>query len=183
MQRFLALLLLLGSCASSPSSAPLTEAPGLRLGWDLEAYPAGVVGAVRLEQDLSADSAISYRVGWDQSDRRDWGKHDHESGGGPGLGLGYTHWMEPGHQGWFWGGQIDLWQLDIDWRDDSPARRGSTDVFMVQPTALLGYSLAARSSWRLDWTVSLGAEINVDTDGEDVAQGAVLLLGLRLTSL
>jgi len=34
------------------------------------------------------------------------------------------------------------------------------------------------SDWILDLTASLGAEINVDTDGEPVGEGAILLLGV-----
>ena len=177
----LLLLALLASCAAVPQE-PVRVSSDTRYGFELQAYPAGVVGALRLEQPIGDDEAVSYRVGWNETDRRDWGEHDDESGGGAGLGFGYTRWLDTSDAGWFWGGQLDLWALDIDWRDDSPAASGATDVIVVQPTLVGGYTVASQGDWRLDWTASLGAEINVDTDGEDVGEGAILLIGLRLTN-
>lgn len=183
MKRLLPLLAL-ASCASlsEPPTGARGSSGGLGYGGELQVYPAGVIATARLEQNLGPDEAVSYRVGWNETDREDDGEHDDEEGGGPGVGVGYTRWLEEDRRGWFWGADVDLWQLDIDWRDDSPPEEGSTDVLVLQPTARGGYSMAAGAGWRVDWTVSLGAEINVDTDGEDVGEGAILLLGVRLTS-
>ena len=54
---------------------------------------------------------------------------------------------------------------------------GETDIWVLQPTVRAGYRLMST----LDLSASLGAEINVSTDGEPVGEGAILLVGLRWT--
>ena len=74
----------------------------------------------------------------------------------------------------------DVWDLEIDWEDPGPVT-GSTDVIVVQPTAEVGYGFRlGEDGWRVELTFGLGAEINVDTDGDDVGEGAIALLGVTL---
>jgi len=70
---------------------------------------------------------------------------------------------------------VDLWFLDIDWKDD-PNLSGSTDVVVLQPTVEGGYAWWLGPG-RLELLAAVGAEINVDEDGEDVGDGAIGLIG------
>ena len=86
--------------------------------------------------------------------------------------------------GWI-GVRADYWFLDIDWEDPDAAnpgsiRSGSTSVQVFQPTVRFGWRKAL-SGVQIDVSTALGAEINVQTEGEAVGQGAILLVGLRVS--
>jgi len=148
------------------------------LGVEVQVYPAGVIAAGRLGLALDEQWAGYLLAGWNTTDRQDFGEHDDETGGGPGLGLAGRWYHLPGHRGWYLGGRVDLWFLDIDWDDRRDGRdvAGESEVTVLQPTAQGGYAWQ-RGGWHLEAGAALGAEINLDTDGEDVGEGAILLLG------
>lgn len=153
-------------------------------GYELQAYPAGIITGPRIEWSRSEREVIAVRPGWNITDRRDFGEHDDEQGDGPGIGVNYRRWLAPDRTGWLFGGRLDLWWLEIDWKDDpgKPSEvEGKTDVVVLQPTLEGGYSFRLSERWRLDLTLGLGAEINVDTDGEDVGEGAILLGGISFS--
>ena len=55
-------------------------------------------------------------------------------------------------------------------------------MLVLQPTIEGGYGFRTPGSpWRVDATLSVGAEINVETSGEDVGEGAIVLLGVTAT--
>ena len=177
MQKLAILALVLTSCHST------SESPSdWSFGGELQAYPAGVIAAVHAQKPINEQDAWTFRAGYNATDRHDWGEHDDETGGGPGLGVGWRRSLAPaGENGWVIGGRIDLWQLDIDWEDDPDGanpggREGSTDVLVVQPTIEAGYVWHLEGS-RLTLGAAFGAEINADTDGEDVGEGAIFLVG------
>jgi len=152
-----------------------------RLGAEFQLYPAGAVLSADYFRSLDERSAVFARVGYNFTDRQDFGEHDDEEGGGPGVGGGYRRWIGESMRAWFWGARLDLWWLEIDWEDDVVGgleRSGTTDVFVVQPALEGGYSFGAGENGRLDLTATLGAEINAETDGEDVGEGAIFLIGL-----
>jgi hypothetical protein len=166
---------LLASCASQAARPPLAW------GVDVEVYPAGAVVAARVERELHERSITFARVGYNATERDDFGEHDDESGGGPGFGFGYRRWLRERYSGLFWGLRADLWWLEVDWEDNLPGggtNNGTSDIVVFQPVAQGGYSWLLDSGTRLDMSASLGAEINVDTDGDDVGEGAIFLLGL-----
>jgi len=153
--------------AQVPAFSPLLEA---------QVYPAGgiLVGGVRL-------GPFDVHAGWNLARRGNFGKHDNERGGGPGLGAGIWRSGGPGMAGGLLGVaglhaglRVDLWYLDIDWRDR--ATRGSTQITVLQPTIRLRFDLPGTP---LAMTAAAGAEINMTTDGEDVGEGAIGLVGLR----
>jgi len=167
---------------SVETDAPLATAmPGerrWRWGGEIQVYPAGVIGAGRASVALSQRERLLFYVGYNLTDRGDFGEHDDEEGGGPGFGLAWRRYFSGvDRDGWYAGARADLWFLEIDWRDDEPARSGRTDVLVLQPTAVGGRAWV----WDdlvLDLGLALGAEVNLDTDGEDVGEGAILLGGL-----
>ncbi len=145
----------------------------------VEVYPAGLISTVGVRHRLDERDEISFRVGHNETDRQDFGEHDDETGSGPGFGLGYRSYFHEGREGAFWGGRIDTWWLEIDWEEDG--EEGTTDVVVLQPTAELGYAWPLAEGLYFTTHLALGAEINVDTDGEDVGEGAIGLLGVALT--
>lgn len=155
-------------------------------GAEVQAYPAGVILGVRTEWQADEHNALNLRLGYNIARRGDYGKHDNEEGGGPGFSIGYRRYLHGWLPGLFAGIRSDLWRMDIDWRDDLPAEiTGTTEITVVQPTVEAGYDLLKpNSAWRVVPTISFGYEINVDTEGEPVGEGAILLggvnIGLRL---
>lgn len=161
------LLLCIGTVAAGPA------------GVTVQAYPAGVMVAGELEFPLEAHHSIFLRAGYNFTDRRDFGEHDNEEGGGPGATVGYRYTLRDSGDGWFFGARADVWFLDIDWKD--PGRSGNSDVIVFQPTAEAGYRAVFKNGWAVSPFLGLGVEINVHTSGEDVGEGAILLGGVSLT--
>lgn len=181
-----ALLVAAGCAAPAGGPAPLAlqDRPAKRgIAAEVRVYPAGVITSVRGARALRKSDVLHFSAGYNFTDRRDFGEHDDEEGGGPGIGAGWRRYYGPDRGGWMWGARLDLWDLEIDWEDDLPSggkREGETDVTVLQPTVEGGYTWRLGGGWRLDLTLAVGAEINVDTDGEDVGEGAIGLLGVTL---
>ncbi len=158
-------------------------APQSWVGSELRAYPAGVIPAVYGELPLSSHELATLELAANLTDREDFGKHDEEEGDGFGGGVGYRHFFGEELGGWFMGARVDLWSLEIDWRDKlgtPKKRRGSTDILVLQPTFEVGYGFLLDRRVRLNVFGAAGAEINVSTHGEHVGEGAIGLLGLSL---
>ncbi|MEZ6002687.1 MAG: hypothetical protein R3F17_08000 [Planctomycetota bacterium] len=171
---------LLMACASCQATidATFNWEPDSDVGPELQVYPAGVIGGVRWEWPNYANDVWFGRFGYNRADRGDFGEHDSEEGGGFGLGTGWRRWNNETHTGWHYGARVDVWKLEIDWRDQTPVTSGTSKTLVLQPTLEGGYSWPMGEEGRLDLTLGLGAEINLDTDGEDVGEGAILLLGV-----
>ena len=187
--QFAACVLLISSSLGSCQTMKDVEWPEpLSLGVDFQAYPTGTITSLQFETTLEGShSTLSAHVGLNDTDRDDNGEHADESGDGPGFGFSGRHYWGTDYDGWFAGGRLDFWYLDIDWVDNPGAgneRRGLTEVVVMQPTALGGYRwLLGDSAWSLETYASLGAEINIDTCGEDVGEGFIGLIGFALSYL
>lgn len=159
--RFLPLAIFLGVFLPSMVQAQHVE---------LQAYPAGLIFTTGLDV-----GPVGIHAGYNRTRRQDFGKHDDERGAGFGAGATWWHATPLRLTGLRLGLRMDVWQLSIDW-EDGGVRSGSTDITVVQPTI--------RAMWRipalpLALTAAVGMEVNVRTDGEDVGEGAIGLLGLR----
>ncbi|MFV1883820.1 MAG: hypothetical protein ACMZ7B_04990 [Balneola sp.] len=159
-------------------------------GIETQAYPAGLVPGIRVDLGLINNFTITSRIGYNFTDRRDWGEHDNEEGGGPGLSLGIER------RGFLTENlsvhaRADLWFMEIDWRDlysgpalcgatPCPDETGETSITVFQPTIGLGYTIPFSNSYFIKPSLSFGYEINVKTEGVDVGQGAILLVGFQL---
>ena len=146
------------------------------LGFEAQVYPSGGIFTARGALRLSDSDMLLGYIGYNLAERGSSGEHANEEGGGPGIGVAWRHYLGEYRSGWHFGVRTDLWFLDIDWTD--PNARGRTSITVLQPTAQGGYTFLMGSDWILDLTASLGAEINLDTDGEPVGEGAILLLGV-----
>ena len=175
-----ALVLALIGVVTLPPRAGAQEKPHA-VGVTVQAYPAGVILAVRASLPIRARSTLTAHAAHNFTDRRDFGEHDNEEGGGPGFGLAFQRYLGTRYEGVHLGVRADLWFLKIDWQDDAPRRFGTTDIVVFQPTAQAGYTrTVANGSLVLEATVALGVEINIDTQGETVGEGAILLGGFAM---
>lgn len=163
--RLLALALGLAGLLAAPAAGAGSA------GVELRAYPAGLIPGLRGEMVLGPDDLFVGQVGYNATERHDWGEHEQESGGGIGLGAGWLHRI---HGAWWLGARLDSWWLEIDWED--PARRGTTSVQVLQPT-LTGNYRWGPGSWHVEWSLAAGMEINLDTRGEAVGEGFIVLAG------
>ncbi|MBO6575625.1 MAG: hypothetical protein JJ896_11530 [Rhodothermales bacterium] len=148
-----------------------------QVGPSFEAYPAGVIVTARYSLDTADSSRVHIHAGMNATSRRDWGEHDDERGAGFGLGVAGHRYLQGRRSGPWVGLRMDVWQLTIDWIDDG--RVGESKVTVAQPTARAGWTLSLGKA-DLDFSLGLGAEINVRTQGEAVGQGAILLGGIAL---
>ena len=71
--------------------------------------------------------------------------------------------------------------MNFDEQGQIPIAEGVSDIFVLQPTILVGYHWMFREHFVLTPTAAFGAEINIITDGADIGQGPILLLGANLT--
>lgn len=159
--RFLSYVLVLGMLVPFTARAQHVE---------LQAYPAGLI----LTSGLDI-GPVGVHAGFNLTRRQDFGKHDDERGGGFGAGATWWHTTPLRLAGLRLGLRVDVWQLGIDW-EDRGVRSGSTDITVVQPSLRAAWHVP---STPLAITAALGVEMNVRTDGEDVGEGPIGLLGLR----
>jgi len=160
--------------------AALFPATASAIGLEIQGYPAGVIADVSHVVPVGDRGSVAALGGWNFTDRGDFGEHADEHGGGPGLGVAAWRWFGADQTGWGLGARADLWWLEIEWED--AGRRGETDVLVLQPTARAGYAWRlGNEAMRVEASLSLGAEINVSTTGEDVGEGAILLLGVAVS--
>lgn len=146
------------------------------LGVEFQVYPSGGVFTARGSILLDDNDALFGYLGYNLAERGDNGEHASEDGGGPGLGVAWRHYLGEGRLGWHFGIRSDVWFMDIDWTD--PNDSGRTHIVVLQPTAQGGYTFRMGGDWVIDVGASIGAEVNVDTDGSPVGEGAILLLGV-----
>ncbi len=161
------------------------------LGMEMQAYPAGIVPGIRFDLGISDQLNLTSRIGYNFTDRRNWGEHDNEEGAGPGFGLGLerTGFLA---QNLSLHARTDLWFMDIDWSDPysgpilcgalpCPDEIGKTSIVILQPTIGIGYSIPFSNRYFVKPSLSFGYEINIKTEGEEVGQGAILLVGFQLS--
>ncbi|MEZ5029868.1 MAG: hypothetical protein R2787_00565 [Saprospiraceae bacterium] len=148
-----------------------------QLGVEFQTYPTGQISSLSYAHSFGENGTIEARIGYNFVDHRDLGVQDDEKGGGFGGSIGYAHRI--------WnllrlGARADIWWNKIDWKMDpgTPQEvKGMTKISVLQPTLTLDYPIPL-GRWFLTPRIAFGAEINVQTDGEEVGQGAILLGGI-----
>ena len=151
------------------------------ISFEFQAYPTGLIPGLRLEKNFGEKHAAHVRVGYQWIRHRDLGEHEDERGNGYGFTFGYKRYFKELHQGFSIGIRNDIWFNSLDWKDniDTPSEvSGTTDITVLQPTLELAYLMLADSGWFFTPAIAFGFEINVKTEGSDVGEGAILLLGL-----
>lgn len=149
------------------------------LGGEFRLYPSGAIASASVELPIGARDQVSPSLSYEFAERGNNGEHDEEHGGGVGIGAGVDHYFAARGGGWFVGGRLEVFFLDIDWSD--PGRSGSSKVRVLQPTVSGGYGWRLSNRYALQCALSLGDEINIRTRGEKVGDGAILLAGVAFS--
>lgn len=158
-------------------------------GLETQAYPTGIIPGIRLEY-VRQHHNINLRLGYQLINHRDLGVQESEKGTGLGFTLGYRyHTDRHNPASWFFGARNDVWFNQLDWRDkigqvdnmgQSLEMSGTSNIVVIQPTLEGGYTFFLGEHLFLSPSVSFGYEVNVRTEGAEVGQGAILLLGVSL---
>jgi len=148
---------------------------------EFQQYPAGSIPQLMIELGLTKKSAMNVRIGYNIVRHGDLGKHDDERGGGAGLSIGFRKYLKEAGNGFLYGIRSDIWFNSVDWTNNSPMISGNTKVTVLQPSANLGYQFKLSEDLSITPTVSLGAEINVSTNGDPVGEGAIGLVGIEVS--
>ncbi len=165
--------LLLALCAASVRADDAGPIGEVRL------YPSGLILGAGWRQSLSQHDEGQITLLYNRAQRGDNGLHEDERGGGAGVGLAWERYFRDGRLGWSLQGRADLSVLSIDYRDG--ATTGSSDITVLQPTIGVGYTFAS-DDWRWKLGASVGSEINIRTRGSKVGDGAILLIGLSIST-
>ncbi len=147
-------------------------------GIEVQQYPTGFLFGVRGEFGFKTHQSFDFRVGYNLVDHRDLGVHANEEGGGFGFTLGYRYYFKPLNKQFFLGARSDLWFNKIDWQD-SPSVSGTTNIVVLQPTAIAGYLFLINEKWSITPTLAFGWEINIVENGKPVGEGSILLWGIN----
>ena len=153
------------------------------LGLEIQQYPTGFLVGGHFELSLSNHHALAFRAGINIFDHRDLGVQEEETGSGPGFTFGYNYYFKPDHTGWFLGLRNDFWFNSVDWKNEigtSTEIAGTSDIVVLQPTAIGGYLFLLNEQWVVTPTIAFGYEVNIVENGGDVGEGAILLWGLNL---
>lgn len=149
-------------------------------GIEVQQYPTGFLFGGRVEFGFKTHQSFDVRVSYNLVDHRDLGVHDNEEGDGLGFTLGYRYYFKPENDRLFFGLRSDLWFNTIDWEDD-PNVSGTTNVVVLQPTAIGGYVFLIKERWTITPTLAFGQEINIVENGAPVGEGSILLWGINFS--
>lgn len=167
-------------CAAVMASMAPARADQYQPFGEIRGYPSGAILSAGLGRGFGDNWHLAAHGAYNFVDRGNNGEFQNEDGGGFGFGITADKYFRPGQTGWFVGARAELFFLEIDFRD--PGVRGQSDTTVFQPTARAGYGWAfAGGKYGLTAGVSLGAEINVATDGPEVGEGAIVLGGIAFT--
>jgi len=152
------------------------------IGLEGQVYPTGYLPGLRAEFSIAAKQALELRVGANIFDHEDFGVQQEEVGDGLGFTLGYRYYFSPQKKKWFVGVRSDFWWNTVDWRNSGVAgiMEGTTEIFVIQPTAITGFVWAVSDNFYITSTIAAGFEINAITDGAPTGEGAILLGGINL---
>ncbi len=155
------------------------------LNFEFQAYPTGLIPGLRLEKGFADQHAVHLRLGYNWIRHRDLGVQDDERGDGYGFTLGYKYYFREAFQAWFLGARNDIWFNTLDWEDydagGNVVDSGTTKITVVQPTAEVGFTfVSGEGKWTFSPNLAFGYEVNVKTDGAEVGEGAILLLGIKI---
>lgn len=154
------------------------------IGIEIQAYPTGIIPGVRYERNISENSAVHFRLGYQWIRHRDLGKHDDEKGSGYGFSVGYKKYFSAKQSGFSLSLRTDIWWNEIEWTtiELSPDPiKGTTNITVLQPTLLLEYQVRIKSEFNLIPSLGFGYEWNVRTEGEPTGEGAILLIGVGIS--
>ncbi|MBI1341590.1 MAG: hypothetical protein GC171_01515 [Terrimonas sp.] len=161
--------------------APVTRAQdtgytSFDTGAELLGYPAGIITGFHIAYNFRVHHSILAGIAHNKANRKDFGEHDDERGGGWGGHIGYRYYFRYKPYGFFVGERNDVWGLTIHWKQGTAT--GTSTITVLQPTLELGYTFLIHDQLFITPVLANGAEFNLKTRGEKVGQGFITLLGL-----
>jgi hypothetical protein len=177
-----AALLLCFFCLTAPVLS--AQAPW-SLAFEFQAYPTGLIPGLRADYTFGQHHSLHARVGYNWVRHRDLGVQDDERGDGFGGTLGYRYYFREGFRGWFLGGRTGVWRNTMAWQDKDDSgtilSKGVSKIIVVQPTAEAGFLFPlGNSPWFVAPSAAFGVEVNVKTEGAQVGEGLIILLGVSV---
>jgi hypothetical protein len=160
------------------------------LGTRLLVYPAGKITTIQYGSFSETGWTWTAEAGYNFARRQDFGLHDNEEGGGPGLGLGLRKYFTKPNSGFYVEANNQLWFLEIEWSDDNPdcpvcrffRPYGVSRIIILQPTLGAGYAFRSKSEkWAALIGLAFGQEFNIKTKGDAVGEGGISLLTFSIT--
>lgn len=148
------------------------------IGGEFQWYPAGTITGLHIAFNSKLHNSFHFRVGYNKTDNKSSGTNNEEKGGGWGGTFGYRYYFKPFPHKFFIGARTDLWGMTIDWKQGTQS--GTTKTLTLQPTFEMGYTFFVNDQMFITPSFANGAKINLKTDGQDVSQGFVTLLGISL---
>ena len=153
------------------------------LSFAFQAYPTGLISGLQIEKGFQDKNAIHFRFGYQFIRHGDLGVQEDERGDGFGGSLGYKRYFKDDFQGLFLAARSDLWWNTLDWTNDIDqpnATHGTSKIVVLQPTLQTGYLIPFGKDFFFTPTLSFGYEVNIQTKGADVGEGAIILLGFQI---
>lgn len=150
------------------------------IGPEFQAYPTGLTPGLVAYKSIGNNNYIHLKAGYNHVRHGDAGLHEDERGGGFGGSLGFNRLVAIRKSNFLAGVRCDLWYNEIDWKiriDEPNEESGVSKVTVLQPTISMGYPIAVGKGFFLP-QISFGAEINVETQGEETGEGLILLVGV-----
>lgn len=148
------------------------------IGGEFQWYPAGTITGLHIAFNSKLHNSFHFRIGYNKTDRKSWGTHNEEKGGGWGGTVGYRYYFKPFPHKFFIGARTDLWSMTIDWKQGTQS--GTSKTLTLQPTFETGYTFFVNDQMFITPSLANGSEINIKTDGQDVGHGFITLLGISL---
>lgn len=148
------------------------------IGGEFQWYPAGTISGLHIAFNSQFHHSMHVRIGYNKTNRKDWGEHDEEKGQAWGGTIGYRYYFRPFPHKFFIGARTDLWRMNIDWKQGN--QTGQTKTWTLQPTLEIGYTFFVNDQMFITPSIANGAEINIKTEGQEVGQGFVTLAGISL---
>jgi hypothetical protein len=177
--KLIAINLIIGFCCLSFVQTSLAQV-STDISAQLQIYPTGVIPGIALERSISDRGRIAFRIGYNSFDHRDLGVQSTEVGGGAGFSVGYQHYFTSDFRALNVEIKNDFWFNSVDWTNAETMTEGKTNITVLQPTAIIGYTILTSSDIVIRPTVGFGWEWNVRTEGEPTGEGAIGLIGISV---
>src|SRR5687768_7279678 len=148
------------------------------VGGEFQWYSSGNIIGLHLAFNAMEHHSVQFRIGYNKADYKNWAEHDEEKGGGWGAGVGYRYYTNPFPHKFFIGARADLWRLEIDWKNNSPAASGVTKTWGLLPSLELGYFFWINDQAFITPGIAAGYMVHLKTDGAEIGKGFTTLLGI-----
>ncbi|MCB9314587.1 MAG: DUF3575 domain-containing protein [Lewinellaceae bacterium] len=154
------------------------------IAFEFQAYPTGLIPGIRADYQFQRHHSLHIRAGYNWIRHGNNGVQDDERGDGFGGTLGYRYYFRENWARWFIGARSDIWRNSLAWKElgnnGAVLNQGTSEITVFQPTAEAGYRFPLGGSWFVAPSAAFGVEINVKTNGAQVGEGAIFLLGISL---